>query len=145
MRARLLRLLCLLAVAAAPPALAEGPGFQVVVNASNPAASVSRRQLSDMFLKKLTHWPDGTTVEPVEPPERSLTRAYFLSDVMGGKSALALKTFWQKRVFSGRDTPPVEKGSDEEVVAFVKANPGAIGYVSAAAAVGGVKVLEVKD
>ncbi len=142
MRARLLSLLLL---AAAPPALAEGPGFQVVVNASNPAQSITRRELSDMFLKKLTRWPDGTTVEPVEPPEKSRTRAYFLSDVMGGKSALALKTFWQKRVFSGRDTPPVEKASDEEVVAFVKANPGAIGYVAPSAAVAGVKVLELKD
>jgi ABC-type phosphate transport system substrate-binding protein len=141
------RLLCLLLVAAAPPALAEGPGFQVVVNAANPAQSITRRQLSDMFLKKATRWPDGTTVEPVEPPEKSMTRAYFLSDVMGGRSALALKTFWQKRVFSGRDTPPVEKGSDEEVVAFVKANPGAIGYVAGTApvAAAGVKVLELKD
>ncbi len=138
------RLLCLL-VAAAAPALAVGPGFQVIVNASNPAGSITRRQLNDMFLKKLTHWPDGKTVEPVEPPERSITRAYFLSDVMGGKSALALKTFWQKRVFSGRDTPPVEKGSDEEVVAFVRANPGAVGYVAPATPVAGVKVVELKD
>ncbi len=138
------RLLCLV-VAAAAPALADGPGFQVIVNASNPAGSITRRQLNDMFLKKLTHWPDGTAVQPVEPPERSRTRAYFLSDAMGGKSALALKTFWQKRVFSGRDTPPVEKGSDEEVVAFVKGNPGAIGYVADTAPVAGVKVLELKD
>ncbi len=138
------RLLCLL-LAAAAPALAEGPGFQVVVNASNPAQSISRRQLEDMFLKKRTHWPDGTTVEPVEPPERSRTRAHFLSDVMGGKSALALKTFWQKRIFSGRDTPPVEKGSDEEIVAFVKANPGAVGYVAETAPVTGVKVLDLTD
>ncbi len=93
----------------------------------------------------MTHWPDGTTVEPVEPPEKSRTRAYFLSDVMNGKSALALKAFWQKRVFSGRDTPPVEKASDEEVVAFVRANPGAIGYVAADARSDGVKVVELKD
>ncbi len=139
------RLLSLLLAAAAGPALADGPGFQVIVNASNPADSITRRQLSDMFLKKVTHWPDGLTVEPVEPPERSLTRAYFLSDVMGGKSALALKTFWQKRVFSGRDTPPVEKGSDEEVVAFVRANRGAVGYVAATAPVAGVKVLTLTD
>ena len=139
------RLLSLLLAAAAAPALADGPGFQVIVNTSNPAQAITRRQLSDMFLKKLTHWPDGTTVEPVEPPEKSMTRAYFLSDVMGGRSALALKTFWQKRVFSGRDTPPLEKASDEEVVAFVKATPGAIGYVAATAPVAGVKVLELTD
>jgi ABC-type phosphate transport system substrate-binding protein len=144
MRARFLFPSLLLLVTAAPAA-PQAPGFQVIVHPSNPATSITRRELSEMFLKKLTHWRDGTTVQPVEPPEKSITRAYFLSDVMGGKSALALKTFWQKRVFSGRDTPPVEKGSDEEVVAFVKANPGAIGYVAGAAPVAGVKVLELKD
>jgi ABC-type phosphate transport system substrate-binding protein len=144
MRARLL-LPSLLLLAVARPAASEDARFQVVVHPSNPATSIARRELSDLFLKKRTHWPDGTTVQPVEPPEKSLTRAYFLSDVMNGRSALALKTFWQKRVFSGRDTPPLEKASDEEVVAFVKGNPGAIGYVAGSVPVPGVKVLEVKD
>jgi ABC-type phosphate transport system substrate-binding protein len=98
-----------------------------------------------MFLKKQTHWPDGSTIEPVEPPEKSRTRSYFLSDVMNGRSALALKTFWQKRVFSGRDTPPLEKASEEDVVAYVRATPGAVGYVAPATPVSGVKVLEIKD
>jgi ABC-type phosphate transport system substrate-binding protein len=142
MRARFLSLLLL---AAATPALAQDVGFKVIVHPSNPAQSITRRQLHDMFLKKLTHWPDGSTAEPVEPPERSRTRAYFLSDVMGGKSALAMKAFWQKRVFSGRDTPPLEKASDEEVVAFVKSNPRAIGYAGTATPADGVKVLELKD
>jgi ABC-type phosphate transport system substrate-binding protein len=142
MRARFLSLLLL---AAAPSVHAEGLGYQVIVHPSNAAQSVTRRQLSDMFLKKLTHWPDGSTIEPVEPPEKSRTRSYFLSDVMNGRSALALKTFWQKRVFSGRDTPPLEKASEEDVVAYVRATPGAVGYVATATPVAGVKVLEIKD
>jgi ABC-type phosphate transport system substrate-binding protein len=64
---------------------------------------------------------------------------------MNGRSALAMKTFWQKRVFAGRDTPPIEKASDDEVVAYVKATPGAIGYVAPGTALTGVKVLELKD
>ena len=35
--------------------------------------------------------------------------------------------------------------SDADVIAFVNANPGAIGYVSAAAASGSVKVLTVTE
>ncbi len=142
MRARLLSFVLL---AASPPALADGIGFQVIVHPANSAQSITRRQLSDMFLKKLTHWPDGSAAEPVEPPERSRTRAYFLSDVMNGRSALALKAFWQKRVFAGRDVPPIEKASDEEVVSFVRATPGAIGYVGQTIPVAGVKVLQLKD
>jgi ABC-type phosphate transport system substrate-binding protein len=33
---------------------------------------------------------------------------------------------------------------DDDVVAFVKGNPGAIGYVSAGASTAGVKVIDVK-
>lgn len=142
MLARLLAVLTLLATAA--PALADGGAFQVVVHAANPAQSVTRKQLAELFLKKVTRWPDGAPVRPVEPPESSLTRAYFLSDVIG-KSAFAVKVFWQKRVYAGREVPPVEKPSDEEVLAYVRANHGAIGYVSRDTDVAGVKVLDVRD
>jgi ABC-type phosphate transport system substrate-binding protein len=34
--------------------------------------------------------------------------------------------------------------SDQEVLDFVRTNPGAVGYVSASAATGGVKVLTIQ-
>ncbi len=140
-----------LAVAEAPPAAPEAAaavpadrGYQVIVHPSNAAASMTRVQLADVYLKKQIAWPDGSAIEPVEPPERARARTYFLYDVMNGRSALALKAFWQKKAAAGK-TPPVEKASDEDVVAFVKATPGAIGYVAPTTAVAGVKVVEIKD
>lgn len=127
------------------PEPAEPPRFVVIVHPANALASVARKQLADLFLKKVTRWRDGTAVHPVEPPETSLARAYFLSDVMGGKSAFAMKLFWNKRVLSGREVPPVQKESDEEVVAFVRATPGAVGYIVTAAPPAGVKVLKLTD
>jgi hypothetical protein len=50
-------------------------------------------------------------------------------------------SYWQEIVFSGRGEPPPERASDAEVVAFVRANVNAFGYVSPTAAVAGVKVL----
>jgi hypothetical protein len=47
-------------------------------------------------------------------------------------------------VFSGRDTPPAIKASDASVLEFVRANPGAIGYVSPGADLAGVKVVSVQ-
>lgn len=137
-----------LLLAAAPgstvPTPSEESGFKVIVHPANPAQVIGRRALADLFLKKTTRWPDGETVHPVEPPEKSLARIYFLSSVIG-KSAFAVKMFWQRRVFEGRDVPPVEKRSDDEVVAYVRTTPGAIGYVSTAAPAAGVKVLPVSD
>ena len=56
-----------------------------------------------------------------------------------------MKSYWQKMIFSGRDVPPPEKGSPDEVVAFVRSHGGGIGYVPAGTVLGaGVKVLVVK-
>ena len=55
----------------------------------------------------------------------------------------AVKSYWNQQIFSGRDVPPVEKKSDAEVLTFVRSTPGAIGYVSDAAAVDGVRVVTV--
>ena len=45
---------------------------------------------------------------------------------------------------SGKEVPPATKASDDDVIAFVKATPGGIGYVSAGASTAGVKVIDVK-
>jgi ABC-type phosphate transport system substrate-binding protein len=144
MRAHLLALVASLALLPSRPAHAEETSFKVIVHPSNGATSVTRRELADMFLKKVTRWPDGEAVHPVEPPEQSKARAYFLNSVIG-KSAYAVKMFWSRRVFEGRDVPPLEKRSEDEVVAYVRATPGAVGYVSAGTATAGVKVLAVPD
>ncbi len=47
---------------------------------------------------------------------------------------------WTRKSFREGLAAPTLKGSDAEVIAFVRATPGALGYVSTSA--GGVKVLE---
>jgi hypothetical protein len=55
-----------------------------------------------------------------------------------------VKTYWQQQIFAGRSSPPAEKSSDADIVAFVAATTGAVGYVSQTAPVGdGVRVLTV--
>jgi ABC-type phosphate transport system substrate-binding protein len=61
-----------------------------------------------------------------------------------GKGTAAIKAYWEKMIFSGRDVPPPEKASSGEVAAYVRANSGGIGYVAESAARGdGIKVLRV--
>ena len=62
-----------------------------------------------------------------------------------GKSAAALESFWQQQIFAGKDVPPAEKGSDADVLAFVRGNPKAIGYVAAGTDLGaGVKAVTLQ-
>jgi ABC-type phosphate transport system substrate-binding protein len=103
-------------------------GFQLIVNSANPVASLSREKASKMFLKKISKWDSGAAVAPVDLDQGSPVRAAF-SRAVHGKPVSAVVSYWQQLIFSGRDVPPPEKGSDAAVIAFVKANPGAIGYV----------------
>ena len=60
-----------------------------------------------------------------------------------GKPARAIKQYWNQQIYAGRAVPPPELAGDAKVVAFVLANPGAIGYVSADATITDVKLVTV--
>lgn len=126
-----------------PHAGAEGGAYKLVVNKGNPVASLPRKQVSALFLKKSGSWPAGAHALPVDQFGGLAIRDAFSRDVHG-RSAAAIKSYWQQVIFSGRGLPPPEKDSDREVLSYVQANPGAIGYVSAAAPTDAVKVLVVE-
>jgi ABC-type phosphate transport system substrate-binding protein len=123
---------------------APASSFKVVVNAKSPVQTLTREKAAAYFLKKATAYPDGTTVLPVDQGEDSAVRKAFSQEVLK-KSVTAVKAYWQQRIFSGRDLPPPEKASDEEVLAYVKANERAIGYVSLQADTGAVKVVTLSE
>jgi ABC-type phosphate transport system substrate-binding protein len=129
----------------ATAALARGQdvGYVVVVNASNGVTGVDRKFLADAFLKKTTRWPNGDTIRPVDQTPDAAPRRRFTDDVLR-RSVAAVKSYWQQRIFSGRDVPPPELESDAQVVRYVLTYRGAVGYVSPGAAVEGVKTVSVK-
>jgi ABC-type phosphate transport system substrate-binding protein len=138
------RLLALLLAAALPGAAPAGAAedFKVVVHPDNPVTELDRATVSRLFLKKLLRWDDGISVQPVEPALPRLRQAF--AEQIHRKSPNAVRSYWNQIIFSGRDVPPLERAGDAEVLAYVRANRGAIGYVSAAAETPGVKVLAVR-
>ena len=125
------------------PLAAGAQEFTVIVNASNPVASMPRDAVAKLFLKKTIAWQSGQAVSPVELPAAAKAREAFARTVLN-KSIAQVKSYWQQQIFSGRDVPPPEKQNENDVVAFVRSNPGAIGYVSKGADIGrGVKALAV--
>lgn len=130
-------------VVAASAAGAQEGGFKLVANASVGVSSLTADEASQYFLKKKTTWPGGQAVQPVDQTDESAARRAFSKAVLK-KDVGAVKSYWQTQIFAGRGVPPPEKGSDAAVLAFVDANPGAIGYVSGGAPLGrGVKEVKV--
>ncbi len=122
---------------------AQAKSYKVIVNPSNPVSSMSRDDVSRIFLKKTTKFSDGRGASPVDLPVNSPTRESFSKDIHG-KSSSAVDAYWQQLIFSGRDIPPPQK-SESGVLEFVRSNGNAIGYVLPGADTAGVKVINVTD
>jgi len=125
------------------PALGASADFTVIVNKSNPVNEMPAADVGAKFMKKTTKWPDGTLVVPVDQIESAPVRARFSGEILR-KAPAAVKSYWRQQIFGGLDVPPLEKASDREVIEFVRANPGAIGYVSNGDSLDGVKAVVVR-
>lgn len=119
------------------------PDFRLVAHPSNPQRGAERSFVADAFLKKTTRWESGETIRPVDLRPAATTRKRFTERVLK-RSVGAVRSYWQQRIFSGRDVPPPELDSDDEVLAFVAKYPGAVGYVSGSTKLKGVKELAVQ-
>lgn len=146
---RAIRALALYLVAAlsagvvAPSRAAAPPAYRIIVHPSNPATSVERRFLAEAFLKKATRWGHDQAIRPVDLGPDSPARSRFSQEVLD-RPVAAVKSYWQQQIFAGRDVPPPELDTDEDVLKYVLRYPGAIGYVSGGANVDGAKVVTVK-
>ena len=122
---------------------ASAQDYKIVANSGVAASDIPSAELVKIFLKQSSKFSDGGSAVPIDQGKASPVRAAFSQKVLG-KSVGAVDTYWQQQIFSGKDVPPATKSSDDDVIAFVKATPGAIGYVSGGAATAGVKVIAVK-
>jgi ABC-type phosphate transport system substrate-binding protein len=121
----------------------RAPAYQIIVHPANPMASVEREFLADAFLKKVATWPSGEVFHPVDLPPSSPVRRSFSEEILH-RSVAEVKGYWQQRIFSGRDVPPPELDSDDDVIKYVLKYEGAVGYVSGTTRVNGPRVVAVR-
>lgn len=120
------------------------PRYWVVVHPDNPSITLRRDEVSRLFLKKITRWPDGRTAAPVDLVQSAPARDAFSRDVHR-RPASAIKKYWQQMVFSGQSAPPPEVATEEDVLAMVRSDPAAIGYVSDEVTLHGVKIVDIVE
>jgi ABC-type phosphate transport system substrate-binding protein len=142
---RLLLILVVLCCVIARDARSDEPdvGYVVIVHPDNPIGELSRGFLQNAFLKKTVAWGDGEGLRPVDLSRRFAVRAQFVREVLK-KTPVQLRSYWNQQIFSGKGSPPPERETEAAVVAYVLANRGAIGYLSADADPGRARVVRVK-
>ena len=146
MRCRGYPLICVLLLSTmlgTAPTVSQNRQFRVVVNNSNPVTSLSRDQLSKIFLKRVDRWNDGQRTAPVDLAPDSPVRDAF-SRAVHRRSAARINSYWQQQIYSGAGVPPSQRDSESAVLDFVRSHPGAVGYISSrSSGTGGVKVISV--
>jgi ABC-type phosphate transport system substrate-binding protein len=144
MRTRIIRILTILGVLLTLTTyILEAQTYKIIINSSNSTTSLSKSEVSKLFLKKKTKWDNGISVMPVDLEANSKVRQNFSQEIHE-KSVGAVRSYWQQAAFSGAASTPPEKSNDQEVIDFVENNSGAIGYISSTTSIiSGVKVLTV--
>ena len=140
----MLRLIGLLVMLSAPDLRAEEAAFRVVVHRNNPIGSISRAELSAVYMKRRRSWRDGRRIVPVDQHPRERVREQF-SRAVHGKNAAYVTRYWQRLIFSGRGIPPPQLQNDAAVLELVRNHRDAIGYIGRDTPPGdGVKVIAVR-
>jgi ABC-type phosphate transport system substrate-binding protein len=102
-----------------------------VVSEKSAVQSLTSDQLADIFLGRVSRFPNGLLALPIDLRDGSPERDRFYAKVTG-KTPAQVKAYWSKIIFTGRGQPPKAVASDLDVKKFVAANVGAIGYIDTA-------------
>lgn len=111
-----------------------------VVSSTSAVTTLSKAQLTDIFLGKVNRFPDGTLAIPIDQEEGSSARDEFYA-TFAGKSSAQIKSHWAKIIFTGRGQPPKVASNDVDIRKLIVANPQAISYIERSAVDKSVKVL----
>jgi ABC-type phosphate transport system substrate-binding protein len=123
--------------------LAIGPATAdvvAVVSSTSTVTTLSKAQVTDIFLGKVSRFPNGTSAIPIDQAEGSPARDEFYV-AYAGKSPAQIKSHWAKIIFTGRGQPPKAAANDSEIRKLIAANPQAISYMERSAVDSSVKVL----
>ena len=135
-------------MAAVISSAASAQTYKLIAHPTVRPSSLSREEVSRLFLKKVSTWAkwgSDQKVVPFDLAADSSTREGF-SNGVHKRTVPAIKSYWQQQIFSGRGTPPAELAGDAEMISSVSRTAGAIGYVSSGATLpGNVKEIRVAE
>jgi hypothetical protein len=134
-------LLLVSGVLLARPVLAKDDAFVVIVHPSNQFDALARSKLSLLFLRKVSRWPWGAEVEPIDLANPSVRLDF---------TRLVLKTteqdldqYWIDQTATRGLRRPTQVRTAAEVKLVVATRPGAIAYIPIADLDRTVKALRV--
>jgi ABC-type phosphate transport system substrate-binding protein len=112
----------------------------VVVSRESSVTALTRDQIADLFLGRLSRFPGGVKAAPIDQPEGSPVRNSFYAD-FAAKSPAQVKAHWSKIIFTGRGQPPEQVPDSKAALERVAEVPGAIAYIERSLANESVRIV----
>jgi hypothetical protein len=107
---------------------ARGQDVVLVANKSVQISQISAADLRAIFLGAKTRFADGSHAVPVMLRGGPVNEVFLINHV--GESPGEFRSRWQKAVFTGQGAMPKTCDSESDLLEYVAATPGALGYVS---------------
>lgn len=125
------------------PAWVQCAELVVIVNARNPVAELSRKEVIDLYMGRSINFPNGDPALPLDQAAGSQLRQNFYQTLIG-KSEANINAYWARLLFSGIASPPRVMPTIETTLQVVRENTAAIAYVDAADASGDLRNKRIK-
>ena len=122
----------LLALTLSPQQNPGSDGLVLVINKASGLTELSSQEVADLYLGQRSEIK-GVRLRPVDRSDAKRLRKTFMKKTLGMSSSNYAKHWMAKRYRDG-DSAPRKLADAEEVTDFVRAVPGAIGFISAAEA-----------
>jgi ABC-type phosphate transport system substrate-binding protein len=113
----------------------------VIANQDVPVDEIKRQDLIDYFTGDARFWENGQRVETIVLNVDGDVKRIFFAYL--GKTPSRMKSIWLQKKLAGEGDPPALLESEVELLARVRATPGAIGFVAADHVTDDVKVLRL--
>jgi len=101
---------------------------QVIVHAGFEGGDLSRNTARAIFSMRVKRWEDDTAITVFVLPDTHSTHRLFTRETLA-LFPHQLRRSWDRYVYSGIGTAPIEVKSEEAMVARVAVTPGSIGYI----------------
>jgi hypothetical protein len=118
----------LLAVATAASGQAHAD-FYVVVQAANSQGALTQKEAVNLFMGRNRSFANGDFALVFDLPRDNAKRAEFYL-ALTGMSPAQVNSYWARLTFSGQNTPPQAVPDETSMIAVVKRDPTALGWLS---------------
>lgn len=100
----------------------------VIVNARAGVATMTRNEVANVFLGRARQFFNGVEVQAIDLADGHADRVRFYRELLG-RDVAQVDAYWSRQLFSGRMQPLPRAAGSDEVLRWVLAHPGGIGYI----------------